>query len=163
MNELVKLVSGKPVANSKDIAEKFGKTHRHTLGAIRDLITGLDGELGRPDFRLSSYTSAQNKVLPCYELDRDAFALLAMGFTGKPALKWKLKYIQAFNRMESALVGGSSVMKSLNDAMRLMQEDKDIASKFGHGLNEWKTKRREHMEKVEALHNDVQLLLNFKA
>lgn len=162
MVDLVKIIDGKPVANSKDIAEKFGKTHRHTLGAIRALIADLAGESGQPTFRLSSYTSAQNKVLPCYELDRDAFALLAMGFTGKPALKWKLKYIQAFNRMESALVSGSSVMQSLNEAVRLMEEDKAIASTFGKGLNEWKHKRKDHMAKVEKLHSDVQLLLNFK-
>lgn len=162
MDKLVAVVHGKPVANSKDIAEKFGKTHRQVLRNIRELIADLEGDLGGCDFAPSSYTSAQNKVLPCYELDRDAFALLAMGFTGKPALKWKLKYIQAFNHMESALIGGSSVMQSLNEAVRLMEEDKAIASTFGKGLNEWKHKRKDHMAKVEKLHSDVQLLLNFK-
>ena len=162
MSGLVEMKNGKPVANSKDIAEKFGKTHRHTLGAIRDLVNDLAGETGQPEFRLSSYTSLQNKTLPCYELDRDAFALLAMGFTGKPALKWKLKYIQAFNKMESALVGGTSVMQSLNEAVRLMEEDKEIASTFGKGLSEWKHKRKDHMAKVDKLHRDVQMLLSFK-
>ena len=38
-----------------------------------------------------------------YYMDRDGFTLLVMGFTGKEALNWKVKYIQAFNQMEEQL------------------------------------------------------------
>lgn len=38
-----------------------------------------------------------------YIMNRDGFSLLAMGFTGKKALEWKLKYINAFNEMERQL------------------------------------------------------------
>jgi len=38
-----------------------------------------------------------------YEMDRDGFSLLVMGFTGEKALQWKIKYIEAFNQMESEL------------------------------------------------------------
>lgn len=34
-------------------------------------------------------------------MTRDGFTLLAMGFTGKKALQFKLQYIEAFNRMEA--------------------------------------------------------------
>lgn len=34
-------------------------------------------------------------------MNRDGFTLLAMGFTGKKALQFKLKYIDAFNQMET--------------------------------------------------------------
>lgn len=40
---------------------------------------------------------------PCYFMNRDGFTLLAMGFTGKQALDWKIKYINAFNQMEKWL------------------------------------------------------------
>ena len=40
---------------------------------------------------------------PAFLMTRDGFALLAMGFTGKRALHWKLKYIEAFNAMENEL------------------------------------------------------------
>ena len=36
-------------------------------------------------------------------MDREGFMLLAMGFTGKEALRWKLAFIAAFNRMEAEL------------------------------------------------------------
>ena len=39
-------------------------------------------------------------------MDRDGFSLLVMGFTGKKALEWKLKYIDAFNQMEETLKSG---------------------------------------------------------
>jgi hypothetical protein len=38
-----------------------------------------------------------------YDMDRDGFTLLAMGFTGPNALHFKWAYIQAFNRMEAEL------------------------------------------------------------
>jgi hypothetical protein len=40
---------------------------------------------------------------PMYELTRDAFVLIVMGFTGKKALQWKIDYITAFNNMEAKL------------------------------------------------------------
>jgi len=165
MNELITVVNGKPVVTSKQIADHFGKTHRHVL---RDVAKELEtaGDFGSEHFGLSSYTSSQNKILPCYEMSRDGFTLIATGFTGVKAQQWKIKYIEAFNAMERELLNGSakfgSVMDALNDACRLMESDKQRASVFGQGLHEWRKLRKEHMERVEKLHTDVQLLLNFK-
>ena len=38
-----------------------------------------------------------------YLITRDDFTILAMGFTGKRAMEFKIKYIEAFNRMEEKL------------------------------------------------------------
>lgn len=38
-----------------------------------------------------------------YYMNRDGFSLLVMGFTGKKAIEWKIKFINAFNEMEKAL------------------------------------------------------------
>ena len=40
-----------------------------------------------------------------YTITRDGFTILAMGYTGSKAMKFKLAYIDAFNRMEAALRG----------------------------------------------------------
>lgn len=165
MNELITVVNGKPVVTSKQVAEHFGKTHRHVL---RDIAKELEtaGEFGETNFGLTSYTSSQNKVLPCYEMTRDGFSLVAMGFTGEKAQQWKIKYIEAFNAMERELLSGNakfgSVMDALSEACKLMQDDKEKASAFGSGLCEWRKVRKEHMERVNKLQEDVQLLLNFK-
>lgn len=165
MNELITVVDGKPVVTSKQVADHFGKIHRNVM---RDIAAELKtaGEFGALNFEQSTYTSEQNKTLPCYSMTRDGFSLLAMRFTGEQAQQWKIKYIEAFNAMERELLTGSakfgSVMDALNEACKLMQDDKEKASVFGSGLSEWKRVRKEHMERVNKLQSDVQMLLNFK-
>ncbi len=95
--------NGEPVASSRQIAENFGKEHKHVLRDIENLIGG-ESKIGLSSmFFKSEYISAQNKKLPECLMNRDGFSLLVMGFTGKAALEWKLKYIAAFNQMEKKL------------------------------------------------------------
>lgn len=93
--------NGEPVASSRQIAESFEKNHRDVLRAVDGLKEDVRNfaqmffETEAPD----SYGRPQRTYL----MNRDGFTLLAMGFTGKAALEWKLKYIQAFNEMEKQL------------------------------------------------------------
>ena len=165
MNELITVVDGKAVVTSKQVADHFGKIHRDVMRAIRNELKTA-GDFGLRNLALSSYTSLQNKKLECYEMTRDGFSLIAMSFIGEEAQQWKIKYIEAFNAMERELISGStnfgSVMDALNEACKLMQDDKEKASAFGSGLSEWKRVRKEHMDRVNRLQSDVQMLLNFK-
>lgn len=52
-------------------------------------------------FKISSYKSNNGQSYRKFYMNRDGFSLLAMGFTGKEALEWKLQYIKAFNQMEN--------------------------------------------------------------
>ena len=95
--------NGQVVVSSREVAENFGKEHKHVLRDIENLMGG-EPKIGLFSmFFKSEYLSVQNKVLPEYLMNRDGFTLLAMGFTGKEALEWKLKYIDAFNQMEQKL------------------------------------------------------------
>ena len=165
MNDLVTVVDGKAVVTSKQVADHFGKAHRNVLRDIASVLKDA-GDFGALNFELSSYISLQNKRLECYEMTRDGFTLLAMGFTGANAQQWKIKYIEAFNKMELELTSGSkkfgSVMDALNEACKLMEDDKQKASKFGEGLAEWRKLRKSHIDNVDKLQKDVQLLLNLK-
>lgn len=42
-----------------------------------------------------------------------------------------------------------------------MKRDKNIASLFGTGLNEWKTVKAAHVSKIRALVDDASLLIDF--
>lgn len=96
--------NGEPVASSRQIAESFEKNHRDVLKAIETLEGGLRKTSHTPMFYKTEYTHEQNgQTYPMYLMNRDGFSLLVMGFTGKAALEWKLKYIQAFNEMEKKL------------------------------------------------------------
>lgn len=101
MNKLVELNNKQVVTTSLQVAETFNKEHKNVL---RDIEGLLKNEHTQNLFLKGSYTHPQNKQeYPMYYINRDGFTLLAMGFTGKKALQFKLNYIQAFNSMESML------------------------------------------------------------
>ena len=102
-------VNGTATALSTDVASHFGKRHDDVLKAIGNLLQEL------PADRLRNFaetlTERPNPAggapiqSRAYRLTRDGFTLLAMGFTGKKALAFKLAYLDAFNRMEAELAG----------------------------------------------------------
>ena len=163
--ELVKINNGTPVTTSKIVSDYFDKEHKHVMDKIRSISCEIS-DVGGSYFRLSSYVSLQNKTLECYDLTRDGFMLLVMELSGKKALSKKIAFISAFNAMESELLQSKSkevsVIDELNAAYLLMKSDKEKASVFGSGLNEWRKIRKEHMDRVDKLQGDVQLLLKFK-
>lgn len=94
MNELVfKGQNDQVLTNSLLVAEKFGKEHKHVLDAIRELMQGCAETSAGPMFVETIYVNEQNRQeYPMFVMNRDGFTLLAMGFTGKKALKFKLDY-----------------------------------------------------------------------
>ena len=116
-NPIVFTRDGEVFANSRDVAAFFGKRHDDTLRAIRNLIEQEPG-LGVRNFAETPYVEpSTGQTYKAFNLDRDGFTLLAMGFTGSKALKWKLRYIEAFNAMEAELrrIGNSGPTIDLND------------------------------------------------
>ncbi|EHH0538439.1 Rha family transcriptional regulator, partial [Campylobacter lari] len=100
---------------SLDIAKVFGKRHDNVLADIKLILNELR-EIGASNeflnfeevVRISKTTNPKNgklvnRKMPMYNLTRDAFTLLAMGFTGKKALQFKIAFINAFNQMEQII------------------------------------------------------------
>jgi Rha family phage regulatory protein len=158
--DLVKFDNGLVTASSKEIADKFGKAHRDVLRAIRQLE--CSDEFRERNFGLSYYTSPQNKKLKCYDITRDGFSFLGMGFTGKRAGMWKESYITAFNSMEKNLDNSGSMMEKINSAIGLMEKDKKTASLCSRGLNEWKKIKKGHEKEVNRLVDESQLVLSLR-
>lgn len=101
MNDLVVLNLGVPMVDSVLVGKKFKKDHRQILDAIRR-VESESSEFWRANFCASTYR-VRGKDYENYLMTRDGFSLIAMGFTGKEALQWKVSYINAFNSMEKAL------------------------------------------------------------
>lgn len=103
MNEIVyRGESNQPLTNSKLVAEVFGKEHRNVVRDIKNLIEGgvLKNEQTQM-FEETTYINEQNKQsYPMFIMNQDGFTLLAMGFNGKKAMEFKLKYIEVFNAMK---------------------------------------------------------------
>ena len=105
MLDVVKIVNGKAVTTSRKVAEVFEKKHCDVLRTIRELE--IPADFGQRNFASAEYEAINNlgkKVkYPEYLITRDGFTILAMGFTGKKAMEFKVAYINAFNAMEEAL------------------------------------------------------------
>ena len=100
MNNLVVLRDRQAVTDSLKVAESFDKKHKHVLETARNLAA--ENSATKKMFVESTYVN-RGKEYPMIYMNRDGFTLLAMGFTGKKALDFKLKYIQAFNEMEKRI------------------------------------------------------------
>lgn len=118
MKELVIMKDQQAVTTSLQVAEVFGKKHQHVL---RDLLNLKEGVQNWTDlFFENNYVHPQNKqTYPQIIMNRDGFTLLAMGFTGKQALQFKLKYIEAFNKMESHIKRQPQLPTSPRDLAKL--------------------------------------------
>lgn len=102
MNDLVILKGNEPVCDSLEVAEKFHKRHIDIIRSLENLIT--QNCTVKCMFHTSNYKANNGQTYKKYHMNRDGFSLLVMGFTGKEALNWKLKYIQAFNEMEKFII-----------------------------------------------------------
>lgn len=100
---ILEVVNNQVVVSSRQVAERFDKEHRSVLRNIQEIL-GSAQDCATPMFIETTYIHDQNKQkYPEYLMNRDGFTLLAMGFTGKDALQWKLKYVAKFNEMEQQL------------------------------------------------------------
>lgn len=98
MTDLVIMKDRQAVTSSLNVAENFEKRHDNTLRDIDQLKKDVLNfeEMFFEANEKDSY-GRDRRVL---YMNRDGFTILAMGFTGKKALRFKLKYIEAFNQME---------------------------------------------------------------
>jgi Rha family phage regulatory protein len=145
--------NSQPVTTSRIVAEVFGKRHDHVIRDIRNLECSEDFRL--LNFGESSYVNEQNKVQPMFELTKDGFIFLVMGFTGAEAARRKEAYIKAFNMMEEALraIPGRSTVTV--DAMefenlKLRLELSELKLSAGHKRRPFTDSDRATMRSLKA-------------
>ena len=146
MNELVIMHDKQAVTSSLQVAEVFGKYHKHVIDVINDKInTAENSALLNGMFLKSNYVASNGKSNPMYYMNRDGFTFIAMGFTGKKADNFKLKYIEAFNNME---------MEVKNQQIKLPTSPRELA-KLALDANEETNERLDHVEQnVQELKDD---------
>ncbi|HEF9435584.1 TPA: Rha family transcriptional regulator [Campylobacter coli] len=138
----LKIVDNKIFTDSLFIAEVFGKNHKDVLKAIENLP---QDEFNALNFKAVSYKASNGKTNPCYNLTRDGFSLLVMGFTGEKAYKWKIQFIKAFNEMEKRLRN-----------IEYEKHDK-LAFRQSLGYKSQLKQQKEHYEnKIKALQYDLE-------
>ena len=153
MNEIVyRGESNQPLTNSKLVAEVFGKNHKDVMKAIRNLTEGSAQNCAVLEmFSESTYKNKQNKEQPMFIMNQDGFTLLAMGFNGKKAMEFKLKYIEAFNKMKKEIeVTKPSVpqnyLEALKSLVKAEEEREQLALENRKQQQEIVTISKENME-----------------
>ena len=104
---------GKITVSSLEVAKHFEKRHDNVLRDIEKIIESCPTEFNGLNFEAVEYLDTKGEKRPAYNLTRDGFSLLVMGFTGEKALQWKIRYIQAFNAMEQALQSGRPTSRQI--------------------------------------------------
>lgn len=125
MNKLVEVKKDKIFCRSNLVAEIFEKEHKNVLRDIRELLENCSQEFSQANFELSTY-KVRGKEYPCYNLSKDGFTMLAMGFTGEKAVQFKELYINKFNEMERLLTSqylAKMEFKDLTDNIKLAHEE----------------------------------------
>jgi Rha family phage regulatory protein len=136
MSALVELTQFGARTNSRIVAEVFEKEHKHVLAAIDDILEKKPALRG-PNFRPTEEVvkiGVAPRTIRFFDMDRDGFTLVAMGFTGAKALDWKIAFIEAFNRMEAALRSEADadrdaeplVMRDYSPALAVIREARQI-------------------------------------
>lgn len=142
-----------PITASRNVAENFEKNHRDILESIRNLTA--ENSATRIMFFETTYKNTRGQEYPEFLMNRDGFTLLAMGFTGKKALQFKLKYIEAFNQMENHI-------KQQIDVSQL-SPDLQMFHKIFNNMAEQQLEFKYQKERQEKLENKVDGISNLIA
>lgn len=174
------------------VANFFEKQHKHVLRDIAKITqptSGLSEEFIKNNFKEDKYKDVTGRKLPCYQMTRDGFTMLVMGYTGTKAMRFKELYIKRFNEMEEfikTLVSARQEFPLLTENIKLLHENPkpyhfsnecDMLNrivlgmtakqfKLANGLGDVKSIRpyltREQIDMLETLQNvDVGLLVAF--
>ncbi|WP_247744664.1 phage regulatory protein/antirepressor Ant [Sulfitobacter sp. R18_1] len=120
-NSFASLVSENLKTNSRIVADRFEKRHDNVQRDIRRLID-TNPEWGILNFEETPYVEPSNgQTYQMYEMTRDGYSMLVMGFTGKKAMDWKIKFLEAFSAMETKLRNMTQpIALDLNDPSQLV-------------------------------------------
>ncbi|EOK0949817.1 Rha family transcriptional regulator [Campylobacter coli] len=139
------IVKNQVFINSLDLAKVFKKRHDNIIQTIENLP---QDEFKTLNFEISSSIRKNGlfeKDTKFYNLTRDGFSLLVMGFTGEKAYKWKIEFIKAFNEMEKRLRN-----------IEYEKHDK-LAFRQSLGYKSQLKQQKEHYEnKIKALKYDLE-------
>ncbi|PAF49446.1 hypothetical protein BKH41_01925 [Helicobacter sp. 12S02232-10] len=131
----------KAFISSNDVAEVFGKRHDNIIAQIKNLP---DDNFSALNFKGVTYKDAKGEIRPAYNLTRDGFSLLVMGFTGSKAYQWKIAFIDAFNKIEfqlrnqllDSLPAKEKEIADLSQKVRLLEAKIDLLQNEKFGLKD---------------------------
>ncbi|MDF7681206.1 Rha family transcriptional regulator [Enterobacteriaceae bacterium ESL0689] len=135
---MVKIAGNKVLTTSLNVAKFFGKRHDNVLRKIRQVVSECPDDFAALNFEETDFIDKNGDIQPMFNMTKDGYILVVMGFTGKAAMKIKIAYINAFNWMYKSLQAGRRQFEEERNALMLeYMKEKDVASMSGHLLSRW--------------------------
>lgn len=163
MNEVI-VINGQSVefevvnsgvfTTSLSVANVFEKRHSDILAQIREFPKD---DFNERNFPLVKYLDQKGEARPMYNLTRDGFSLLVMGFTGQKAYKWKIEFIEAFNKMEAM------IKAARNSEPNLQSKFTEVLSALKEKSNEADEYKQKYYESLERENSLLRDRLSFKS
>lgn len=119
------------------VGEMFEKEHKNVLRDIRNFE--CSEKFMRANFEPVEYVDAKGEKRPAFNITRDGFSFLTLGFTGKKAAAWKEKFLEAFNAMEKVLLHNSKPIEHNEGMERVIFPKKTITVSHSTHFNSRKT------------------------
>lgn len=158
-NQFVQVKGNKIITDTLTIARVFGKPHKDVLKAIRDLNTP-DNFNGR-NFSLVDYLDKKGERRPMYEVTKNGFMFLVMGFNGRKADALKVAFIEAFDYLiTQANKSSYQLLEEYQQLCLNKRMEEEFASYCGRGLNRWKGKKPNLQHTMQSLEDKIQIHLN---
>ena len=135
--------------DSREVAEMVGKDHHKLLRDIRTYISQLgEAKIGFTDFfKESSYTTEQNKSLPCYLVTKNGCEFIAHKMTGTKGTEFTAKYIDRFHDMEDTIKQGFDLSRLSPELQAIFAHDKKLQLVMNH--------MEDHESRIDNLENTM--------
>lgn len=138
--------------DSLKVASVFVKRHEEVLRRIKVLLRDADAGFTQQNFVLSEYADSTGRRLPVYLMTKDGFSLLAMGFSGKRALSFKVAYIGAFNAMDQYIrVQHTGLTARYFEQLSEFKGKKEVATIHGRGLSKWGKEKKPLQASLDSI------------
>lgn len=160
LRHMVSKGDGRIITTSLKVAKFFNRQHKDVLRSINNL--SCSSGFTKRNFAPSDYVDLSGRHLPMFEMTKDGFMFLVMGFRGGKAGRIKEAYIDAFNWMEEQLQQEAfSVTTELNAVSLVYSQAEMSASAYGKGLRLWRDTKSDLEHRISELKNLAQLPINF--
>ena len=123
---LVEVKKNEIFCDSSLVAKKFGIQHAKVIKVIENLIERLRVIQSHP--KVEEFTKEyRGQSYKAYLMDREFFSMLCMRFDNEKALKWQLKFNNAFYEMEERIL--KSIENKQDNKFIEVREQTKIARK----------------------------------
>ncbi len=123
--------NGNDVTTSLIVAQVFGKEHNKVVRDIENL--SCSSNFNAANFGVIEYTDSRGRIQKAYEMTKDGFSFLVMGYTGAKAGEFKERFINEFNKRELMLKDDDYILMR---SQQILQKRVEMAEQKVRALEE---------------------------